>query len=318
MDLCWLRDASRNKIKSKVFKNQKTQFEELKTWWVKQTQCDPADTVIVIEPTGVYHENVAHYLYREDFRVTVVNPGSAKKFAESIGQTHKTDKADAAMLAHYGQTQHAQNRLTFWQPEPFEVRRLKAMLRRLDALMQDRRREQGRLEASVHAEISQRVLTSIQAMLDALDREMADLVKDIDDHIDGHPELRQCRQLVESVKGIGPVMSRELTCLFVGKQFKNAKQVAAYLGLIPRIIESGKLRGHVSLSKIGPPRLRAKLYMAAVAASTHHPDIRAQQKRLLANGKTRMQALGAAMRKLVQICFGVVKHQQVYQPQAQA
>ena len=103
--------------------------------------------------------------------------------------------------------------------------------------------------------------------------------------------------------------------LLAAKKFKNAKSVAAYLGLIPKLVESGKNKGKTVLSKMGPAKFRAKLYMAAVAASTHNPDIRAQKEKLLKAGKTPMQAVGAAMRKLVQICYGVVNSQTEYQPQ---
>ena len=75
------------------------------------------------------------------------------------------------------------------------------------------------------------------------------------------------------------------------------------------------LDSRTTLSKVGPSRVRAKLFLAAVSASTHNPDIKAQKRRLLAAGKTKMQALGAAMRKLIQICFGVLKTQTKYQPQ---
>ncbi|EGG92796.1 Il-IS_3, transposase [gamma proteobacterium IMCC1989] len=101
--------------------------------------------------------------------------------------------------------------------------------------------------------------------------------------------------------------------LFAAKSFVNAKQVAAYLGLIPRLNESGVFKGRTTLSKSGPSRVRAKLYLASVSASTHNHEIKAQRDRLLKAGKTKMQALCAAMRKLVQICFGVIKNQTEYQ-----
>jgi len=150
----------------------------------------------------------------------------------------------------------------------------------------------------------------------ALEAEIKRLQEDIDNHINHYPKLKRNRQLLESIKGIGPVMSRELVYLFASKCFVNAKQVAAYLGLIPKLKESGKFKGRTMLSKAGSARIRAKLYMAAVCASTHNPDIKAQKMRLLKAGKVKMQALGAAMRKLIQICFGVIKHQTEYQPQA--
>ena len=80
--------------------------------------------------------------------------------------------------------------------------------------------------------------------------------------------------------------------------------------------ESGSsVRGRSRLSEAGNPAIRAKLHMAAVVATTYNPDIKAQYLRLTKGGKSKMSALGAAMRKLVQICFGILKHQQPYQPQ---
>ena len=77
----------------------------------------------------------------------------------------------------------------------------------------------------------------------------------------------------------------------------------------------GTFKGRTTLSKVGPSRIRSKLFLAAVCASTHNPDIGMQKQRLLSAGKTKIQALGAAMRKLNQICFGVVKNQTNYQAQ---
>jgi transposase len=195
------------------------------------------------------------------------------------------------------------------------LRELKVMLRRLDALEKDLQREHNRQEAARVSLPSERVAQSLEDMIATLKAEIQCLQQDIDDHIDRFPELKRNRELLQSIKGIGSVMSRELVYLFASKRFQSARQAAAYLGLIPKLRESGTLKGRTTLSKVGSARLRAKLYMAAVSASTHNPDIKAQKARLLKAGKTKMQALGAAMRKLIQICFGVITHQSEYQPQ---
>ncbi|KAB1181426.1 IS110 family transposase [Photobacterium damselae subsp. damselae] len=103
--------------------------------------------------------------------------------------------------------------------------------------------------------------------------------------------------------------------LFSSKKFATAKQAAAFIDLIPQLNGSEKIKGKTTMSKNGPFRVRAKLFLAAISASTHNPDIRVQRRRLLAAGKTKMQALGAAMRKLIQICFSVLKKQTKYQSQ---
>lgn len=312
MDLCWLRDPRSGKKKTKVFANQRKSFSAISEWILKNTQVAPDQTLITAEPTGVYHEACIYFLHEQGFNIYLANPGKAKKFAQAIGLMHKTDKSDAFALARYGIDI---NDAEHWQPEAPEVRVLKAMMRRLDALEKDHQRELNRLEASETADVSQRVLQSLHDMLTVLDDEIRKLKSDIDDHIDRHPQLKTNRQLLESIKGVGVVISRELTYLFAAKPFKKANQVACYAGLVPRLQESGKLKGRTVLSKAGPSRIRSKLYMAAVVATQHNPDIRAQYHRLLGAGKTKMQALGAAMRKLLQICFGVVKNQSEYMPQ---
>lgn len=314
-DISWLRDPANNKVKTKVFKNHRQDMEKLEAWLIKHTQAKPQDIIITLEPTGIYHENLAYFLHERGFKVYLANPGKAKNYAQAVGLIHKTDKSDATMLAHYGAAMVNSKKIELWQPEAPEARHLKGLLRRLEALEKDHQRELNRLEACEHVDTSERVLKSIHDMLATFEREIAALEQEIDDHIDRHPRLRTDRRLLNTIKGVGPVISREMTSLFAVKTFKNAKQVAAYLGLIPTQNESGNMKGQSRLSKVGPARIRAKLYMAAVSAGVHNPDIKEQKKRLLSNGKSKMQALGAAMRKLVQICFGVVKHQQEYQPQ---
>ena len=88
-----------------------------------------------------------------------------------------------------------------------------------------------------------------------------------------------------------------------------------HLYLVPVEHQSGSsVARRPHLSKAGNPRLRAALYMAAVVAVRFNPDVKALYERLLARGKPKMAALGAAMRKLVHLCFGVLKHQANYQP----
>jgi transposase len=314
LDLGLLRDAG--KVKSKVLKHHRDHFPSVKSWICKQTGLMPEQILITLEPTGLYHEALVYYLHEAGFQLLLANPAQAHKYAQSLGKVHKTDKSDALILARYGMAQYESGTLSLWQPEAPEARQLKVLLRRLSALEKDLQREQNRLEACGHSDTSARVIESIENMIKVLKDEIKRLEKEIDDHIDAHPHLKENRELLESIKGIGQVMSREMVSLFACKQFESASQLAAFVGVIPKIKESGAFRGRSMLSKCGPGRLRAKLYMAAIVASNHNPHIRQQRERLLLRGKTKMQALGAAMRKLLHICFGVIKHQQAYQPQA--
>ncbi|MGQ9426865.1 transposase, partial [Gilvimarinus sp. DZF01] len=202
-----------------------------------------------------------------------------------------------------------------WQPEAPEIRHLKAMLVRLHALDTDLQREQNRLEKAEIQNVSARVEESIRGMIQALTEERKRLKREIDDHIDGSPGLKQDRQLLESIPGIGAVLSTELLAMLRSRDFNSAGQSAAFVGLVPIMVQSGtSVDQRPRLSKAGAGRLRSKLYMGAVVAIRRNPLIQQQYERLLARGKAKMSALGAAMRKLVQIAFGVLKHQTAYDP----
>lgn len=311
LDCCYLLDASSCKSKQKTFKNNPAGLKALRQWLLSCYEGNASDAFIVLEATGVYHQPLAYALFEAGFQLSVVNPARAKQFAKSQGQLHKTDARDSLNLALFGH----HNTLRPWRPEAPEIRELKALLSRLEALDIDLQRESNRLEKASFESASTRVIESLELMIERIKAEKRRLEEDIDDHIQHHPKLKKDRGLLSSIPGIGPVLSRIMLSILHSRDFSRAEQVAAFIGLIPRIEESGKWKGRSRLSKTGSAKVRAKLYMAAVVCLRANPDIQAQYQRLVARGKHKMQAIGAAMRKLVQICFGVLKHQSEYRPQ---
>ena len=315
LDCVWLRDTVNLKVKGKVFANSAAGHEALLAWALKQTGGLAGELRCVMEATGIYHEGLAYALHAAGVEVVVANPAQVRDYAKSLGTRTKTDARDALVIARYGTT----TALRVWQPEPAEVRRLKALLGRLEAVKQDIQRELNRLEKAQITDTSTEVITSIETVRRQLNEEKARLEALIDDHIDQHPGLKQDRTLLETVPGVGPVIAQQMVALLRGRSFTSAAQCAAFLGLVPVQHESGtSVRGRSHLSKAGNASLRAKLYMAAIVATRYNPDIRRQYQRLLQHGKCSMSALGAAMRKLVHICFGVIKHQTPYLPRTTA
>lgn len=312
LDCAWFKDVEAGKLKNKVFSNTPKDHRGLMDWARKQTG-EPLESIrFVMEATGIYHEALAYALHQAGAKVSVVNPAQIRDYAKSLGARSKTDKKDSVVITRFGLTQ--QPRL--WQPEPDEIRTLKALISRLEAVEQDAQREQNRLEKAEIAQATEAVQISICTVLEHLEKEKKWLEDLIEQHIDSHPQLRKDRTLLESIPGVGPVVSRMMITVIRSREFDGAPQCAAYMGLVPVHYESGSsIRGRSHLSKAGNARLRAKLYMAAIVSIQYNPDIKRQYERLLKNGKVKMSALGAAMRKLVHICFGVLKHQQPYQPQ---
>ena len=311
LDCAWLREQ--DKLKTKVFANKLTGWQELFDWALKNTHLAVEQLHFVMEATGIYHEQLAMFLFNKGAKVSVVNPAQVKFYAQSMGVRSKNDKKDSVVLARYGLKE---NPLP-WQPEAPEIRTLKALLARFDAIEKDLQREKNRQEKAVIALAPETVIQSITQMIDLLNTEQQRLDKLIEEHINKHQQLKENKALLESIPAVGKVIATRMLMVIGSRQFDDAPQCAAYLGLVPVQHESGSsIKGRAKLSKAGSPVIRAKLYMAAVVAIRYNPDIKAQYERLTSRGKSKMSALGAAMRKLVHICFGVLKHQQPYQPQS--
>ncbi|MEQ4664194.1 transposase [Providencia rettgeri] len=138
-------------------------------WVLKLAGCQPSEVVITMESTGVYHKAIALYLHSAGFQTIISNPGKAKKYLQSLGLIHKTDKSDACMLARYGDAQY--EHVPLWKPDTDNVRKIKSLIRRLSALEKDRLRDSNRLEASKISSSYDRVLLSISRMIHILDDE---------------------------------------------------------------------------------------------------------------------------------------------------
>lgn len=303
------------KLRSKAVANTQPGCLMLIEWACRQARCAVAELHVVMEATGVYHEAAAYALTQAGATVSVVNPAQVRDFARSLAVRTKTDATDRAVLARYG----ASVKPAPWQPPAPEVIELKALLSRLQAVQADLQREANRLEKAQLSATPQVVLDSLHKSLAFLEQEQAALEQRIDDHIEGHPQLKHDRQLLESIPAIGRKTAWRMLCVLHSRAFRKASSVAAYLGLVPVQHESGSsVHRPARLSKAGDGAMRAALYMVAVVAARHNPDIRIHYQRLLRQGKSKMSALGAAMRKLVHICFGVIKNQQPYAPRSTA
>jgi len=310
LDCAWLKEDE--KRKTKVVSNTLDGWKELVEWSLKNTGVAIEQLYFVMEATGIYHQRLATYLFDAGANVSVINPAQVKFYGQSLGVRTKNDKKDSVVLARFGLKANPK----LWQPEALEVRELKALVTRLEGIEKDLQREKNRQEKALCGETPQAVLDSIAQMIALFETEQQKLKKLIEEHIDKHKKFKEDKALLETIPGVGNVIATRMLMVISSRQFEKASQCAAYLGLVPVQHESGSsVKGRVRLSKAGNPAIRAKLYLGAVSAKNYNPDVKALYDRLLIKGKSKMSALGAAMRKLVQICFGVLKHHLPYQPQ---
>lgn len=288
---------SNNKLRHRKFANNENGFREFQAW-LQQRAAQPAH--ICMEATGPYSEDLALFLHQQGHTVSVVNPARIKAFAESELQRNKDDRPDAGVIRRFCETQ----RPPAWKPLPASVRELQALTRHLENLRGTRQEQLNRLESTR----TKTVLSSLRKLIASLDREITRTEKQIREHINNDPELKKHAELLDSIKGIGERTTATLLAEMPNlPHYKTARQAAAYAGVTPRNVRSGKFRGKTKLSKIGNARVRKALFMPAMVAKKHNPLIRAFAERLARKGKSKMAIIGAVMRKLVHIAFGVIK-----------
>jgi transposase len=252
-----------------------------------------------LEATGTYGEAVAEFLYEKRHRVSVVNPFKIKSYANTDLKRNKTDHADAHTIADFCMVKDPKD----WHPLPAEIKHLQALTRRIESLQQMLISEQNRLEIA-----SAKVRPSIERMIRTIEEEIEEVKRLINEHIDNHPDLKQQRELLESIPGIGRKTAQVLLGELEFRKYTSARAVAAQAGLTPRKDQSGTTLNRTKLSKVGNGRIRKALYLPAIVATKHNKIVREFASRLSKNGKTPMQVVCAAMRKLLHIAFGVIKN----------
>lgn len=287
------------------FDNSTAGFAQLQAWLSKHRA---KRLHACMEATAGYGDELADFLYAAGHTVSVVNPARIKGFAQSQLQGNKTDQLDAALIARFCATQQPEA----WTPPPAEIKQLQALMRRLEALQEMRQQEVNRLEQAGRQALVRESLLKIIATLDA---EMARLRQLVHEHIDQHPHLKRDRELLMSIPGIGETTAAWLLSEVQVPAYRSARQVAAHAGLTPQHHESGtSVRRRTRLSKTGNARLRRALYMPALSAKRYNPIIKAFCQRLQQRGKRPMEIVGAAMRKLLHIAYGVLKSGKAFDP----
>ena len=290
--------------------NTRAGWDALIQWAEAQYQVHRSKICVVMEASAVYHLQAAAHLSLSGLKVLVCNPGRSADFSRSQNQLNKNDRLDASALQRYGATLE---KLHFFRPDSLEISALKSLLGLLDQLERDIRRWTNRLEKARHQYPGFTIDRSIKRQIANLQREQNRTQKAIDALIRSHKSLHHQQQLMCSIKGIGPKTSQRLLPLVYNDRFDSARQLAAFLGLTPCHKASGtSLKKPGRLSGRGNATVRAALYMPALSAKRHDPEMNDLYDRLIARGKLPKQAITAVMRKLVHLCYGVVKNQIPY------
>jgi transposase len=261
--------------------------------------------LIAVEATGGFATIVAAAIAGAHLPLAVVNPAQVRHFAQAVGKRAKTDPIDAAVIARFAEAV---------KPEPRELpdesaRLLSELVGRraqvIEMLVAERQREK---RAS-----AVRVRKSLARHIAALEKELAEIDRDIDTMVRGSPVWRETEDLLISFPGVANTIARSVMADVPELGRLTRREIASLVGVAPFTRQSGRWKGK-SMIAGGRPFARSAIFMAALSASRCNPVLREFYKRLLARGKPKMVALIAVARKVLTILNAMIRDKKQWQP----
>lgn len=266
------------------------------------------ETRVCIEATGIYHFDLAVALSRADnIEVMVINPKVAHNFAKVLNKRSKTDAVDAQVLVSYCEKMPFEA----WQRPADEILSLKAISRRIAALIKQKAQIKNQLHAlNATLESPSIVIEQTEKLIEVFESQIKTLRHSALELIEHYQVLKEAFALITGIKGIAEASGIQILGeLMILPQDMTARQWVAYAGLDPRAFESGSsVFKKPRMSKAGNKFIRQALYMPALVASRYESHIKGYYIHLIEdNGLKKMQALCAVMRKLLHAIHGMLK-----------
>ncbi|MEJ8852912.1 IS110 family transposase [Variovorax rhizosphaerae] len=264
--------------------------------------------LVVIEATGGYERGLLCALQGAGLSVARVNPRQARDFAKSMGVLAKTDRVDARVLRDFADVvaRHKERHKYITLTSPPEREQLAAMMVRRRQLVDMHVAEHNRLDLA-----NARAARSIRSVLKTLEKQLADIDRDVDDHLNRH--FKEQSKLLDSVKGVGPVTILTLTSCLPELGRLDRRAIAKLVGVAPLANDSGNRKGP-RRTWGGRSEVRAVVYMGTLTATRYNPVIKAFYERLLAAGKPKKVAIVACMRKMLTILNAMLRDQSAWNP----
>jgi transposase len=258
------------------------------------------DLRLCMEATGGLELPLALALAEAGFTAAVVNPRQIRDFAKARGQRAKTDKLDAAVLAHFAEALQPRAHA----PLPENLRQFRDVLDRRVQLLTMRTMESNRLASTAHKPVKR----DIQLHLDWLDKRIKSVEKQLDELVAANFEWKLTDELLQSIPGFGVHTSQSLIGQLPELGKFDRRSLANLVGLAPMNDDSGAHKGERHIVG-GRSAVRRALYMAALAAIRHYDEFKKVYARLVARGKAKKVAIIAVARKLLCIANAVLRDQ---------
>lgn len=273
------------------------------------THLDSLESICVMEASGPYYLRLASFLSEKGIGVCVINPLIIRRFSQMRMSRTKTDKKDAMLIAEYGKTESP----SLWQPEDKYVLQLKQMQAYLEQLNKNRTGLIRQNEAfSQNPSQSLEVIESLNSLINKIDQEIDVIEKKMKSLIQTYH--KEMYDQLQSIPGLGRKTALFLIVITGGfRKFENHKQLASYIGISPRIFESGtSVKGRAKICKMGMSKIRAMLYVCAWSAKKCNKACKELYDRLVENGKSKKLALIAVVNKLIKQAFAIATKKEYY------
>jgi transposase len=269
--------------------------------WLKTL---PAHSAIALEATNIYHLDTTELAHEMGHDVYVIDGSRLNRYRDGIGIRAKTDALDAVLLARY--LSRESDRLRVWSPPPEAYTRLKSLLRRRAKLIQSR----VALKQSWKNEpLLREAFDLLLASIDQFEKAIQKTLKEIVNEAGMHDQVKRC----QAVEGLGVLTATAAATAFMRGDFADSDEYVAFLGMDPRVRQSGQKDQKRRLSKRGDSEFRRLFHTSAMAAS-RSPTWKPFYQRYLARGLSGTQALVILARKLARVVFALMKNQSEYRP----
>jgi transposase len=264
-----------------------------------------APSLVAVEATGGFETTVAAAVAGAGLALAIINPAQIRHYAQALGKRAKTDPIDARVIARFAADVRPEARAL-----PDELTQyladLVARRRQIVEMMQAERQRERRTTVK-------RLRKSIARLIAALEKELAELDRDIDETVRGSPAWREKEDLLASVPGVGAQTARTLIAELPELGTLDRKRIASLAGLAPYTRQSGRWKGK-SMIGGGRKTVRSAIFMAAMVAGRFNPLLKAFRDRLIAAGKPKIVAIIAVARKLLTMLNAIVRDKKPWQP----
>lgn len=320
LEVCFktLHAGQETKIKgSRKFPNTKKGFIALHKWIEKRRKDQLVPVIVVLEATGVYHENCAHFFHEKGYSISIVLPTQSTYFLKSQGNKSKTDKIDASGLAQMG----AERQLRIWTPPSKHLMEIRNLNRHKDSLEKTKTQMNNRLKAheSSH-QVNDLIVKQLKDQLDYLDTQIAAITLEIDKALERQSEFGQkVKKIADSISGIGKA---SVACIaaetFGFELFFSMGQLTSFTGYDIIENQSGNHRGKTRISKKGNAHIRKALFFPALnVVRLEVKTFSDLYERVFDRTKIKMKGYVAVQRKLLCLIYTLWKKDEAFDPDYQ-